>query len=233
MTTKPKTYQADLAHLPAALQPLTEQERLVVWRWELRKTKAGKEKWTKPPYQARDPDRKAKSNDPKTWAPYQCALDAIQAQKADGIGYALLGADIGAVDLDHVRDPATGKVQRWAEQLVEEANGAYCDVTVSGAGLRLLGRATGPDHQRKFTFDRKTGAGIEIFRNTARYITLSGLQVGQCGELPPLDDFLDSLLARYDGAQFDLNDADPQASQIDYDDIIKNGAPAGADRSAL
>src|SRR5215467_5501969 len=78
MTAKPKTHQGDLAHLPTALQPLTEQERAVVWRWELRKTKSGKEKWTKPPYQARDPHRPAKSNDPKTWAPYQCALDAVQ-----------------------------------------------------------------------------------------------------------------------------------------------------------
>jgi hypothetical protein len=233
MIAKPTTHQGDLANLPTALSRLTKQERLVVWNWELRKTKGGKEKWTKPPRQARDPRALAKSNDPKTWAPYRCALDAVQARKAEGIGYMLLGSDLGAVDLDHVRDPATGTVLRWAQQLVEEANGAYCETTVSGSGLRILGRATGPEIQRKFTFDRKTGAGIELYRNTARYITLSGLQVGKCAELPPLDDFLDELLTRYDGAAFDFNDAGPQASQIDYDAVIKNGAPAGSNRSNL
>jgi primase-polymerase (primpol)-like protein len=184
MPTKPKTHQGDLAHLPAAVQPLTQRDHWLLWNWELRATKSGKQEWTKPPRQARDPSRAAKSNDPKTWGPYRCALHAVQAHKADGIGYALLGSDIGAVDLDHVRDPATGTILRWAEQLVEEANGAYCEVTVSGAGLRLLGRATGEEIQRKFTFDRKTRAGIEIFRNTARYITLSGLEIGHCNELP-------------------------------------------------
>jgi len=227
MAAKPKTFQGDLAHLPPALLPLTEQVHWLVWNWELRKNKGGKERWTKPPRQARYPGEDAKSNDPRTWAPYRCALDAVQAHKADGIGYALLGSDIGAVDLDHVRDPATGVVLRWAQQLVEEANGAYCEVTVSGEGLRLLGRATGPDDQRKFTFDRKTRAGIEIFRNTARYITVSGLQVGECRELPPLDDLIDRLLARYSGTGFDFN----KDKKLDYDDIVKNGAGPGANRS--
>jgi len=31
---KPKTFQADLGKLPAALQPLTKLPRWVVWRWE-------------------------------------------------------------------------------------------------------------------------------------------------------------------------------------------------------
>jgi putative DNA primase/helicase len=55
--TKPKTYQGDLEHLPAALLPLTRDERWLIWNWELRITKAGKQKWTKPPRQARDPGK--------------------------------------------------------------------------------------------------------------------------------------------------------------------------------
>jgi len=39
------------------------------------------------------------------------------------------------------------------------------------------------------------------------------------------------ILARYDGAGFDFNAAG--RAQTDYDDIIKNGAPAGSDRSAI
>jgi len=46
MTAKPHphTHNADLAHLPAALIPLTEHPKWVVWLWELRTTKGGKEK---------------------------------------------------------------------------------------------------------------------------------------------------------------------------------------------
>ena len=50
--------------------PLTEQKRWIVWQWELRKGKSGKEKWTKPPRQARDPAYNARSNDPDSWGTY-------------------------------------------------------------------------------------------------------------------------------------------------------------------
>jgi hypothetical protein len=36
MKEKPKTHCGDLAHLPAALAPLTAERRWVVWPWELR-----------------------------------------------------------------------------------------------------------------------------------------------------------------------------------------------------
>jgi hypothetical protein len=222
---KPKTFQGDLVHLPAALIPLTTEERWLLWNWELRANKAGKSKWTKPPRQARDPTKPAKSNDPTTWAPYGCAVEAVQAHKGEGIGYALAGSNIGAADLDHVRDPDSGALVRWAQQLVDEANGAYVEVTPSGAGVRILGTTSGAEVQRKFTFDRKTGAGIELYRNTARYVTVSALQVGECADLPPLDDFIDRMLARYGAAGFDFNDMG--ASAIDFDDVIRNGVPEG------
>ena len=89
MTEKPRTHNADLAHLPPALIPLTAQERWVVFSWELRATKNGKEKWTKPPRQARDPKRNARSNDRVTWGSYAEAVAAVAAGNADGIGYML------------------------------------------------------------------------------------------------------------------------------------------------
>jgi hypothetical protein len=228
MTTKPKTYQGDLAHLPPVLGELTTKENWVVWKWELRANKAGEAKWTKPPRNARTLQL-AKSNDPATWSPYTCAIDTVRAGKALGLGFELLGSGISAADLDHVRDPESGQIVRWAQQLVEEANRAYVEVTPSGCGLRIIGRAQGGELQRKFTFDRKTGAGIEFYRQTARYITISGLEVGHCTELPPLDDFIDRMVARYSGDAFDFN----KDRQIDYDDVIRNGAREGGNRSNL
>ena len=67
---------------------------------------------------------------------------------------------------------------------------AACASSAPPAGRRL---------QRKFTFDRKTGAGIELYRNTARYITVSGLEIGECAALPPIDGLIDTLLARHGG----------------------------------
>jgi len=231
---KPQTCNGDHKNLPWALQPLTAQDRWVVWPWELRTTKGGNQKWTKPPRQARDPDRNARSNDPLTWGSYADAVTAVAAGKADGIGYMLQGSDIGAIDLDHCVDSENGKLVPWAERLQNEALGAYREITVSGRGLRILGKVNGPETHRKFTFDRKTGAGIELYRNTARYITISGLEMGgPCTELPPLDEFIDRLLQRHgqnpDG--LDFNDAGPQQS-APINDIIKNGAPEGS-RSEL
>ena len=228
MTTKPRTYNADLAHLPSALVPLTEEQRWVVWPWERRTTKSGKEKWTKPPRQARNPRRNARSNDPSTWGSYADAVAAVAAGNADGIGYMLKDSNIGAIDLDHCVDQESTKLEPWAEQLCGEANGSYQEITVSGGGLRIIGIASGPETHRRFNFDR-SGAGIELYRNTARYITISGLQIGQCPGLPPLDAFIDMLFARHSGQAaggLDFNDADPQASP-DYDDLIQNGAPEG------
>jgi primase-polymerase (primpol)-like protein len=159
MTEKPQTFCGDLAHLPAALAPLADQKRWVVWPWELRKSKDGKEKWTKPPKQPRDPAHNARSNDPSTWGTYDDAVAAVHRGNADGIGYMLLGSGIGAIDLDHVLEDA--KLVPWAEQLCAEATGSYQETTVSGAGLRIIGTASGPEIHRKFTFDRKTGAGID------------------------------------------------------------------------
>jgi hypothetical protein len=234
MTEKPRTHNADLAHLPAALVPLTEEQRWVVWPWELRVTKNGKEKWTKPPRQARDPKRNARSNDPSTWGTYTDAVAAVAAGNADGIGYMLKESNIGAIDLDHCVDTESTKLESWAEHLCSEANGAYQEITVSGAGLRIIGTVSGPETHRKFTFDRNTGTGIELYRNTARYITISGLQLGECSELPVIDGLLDTLFARYSATAedrqangHDFNDAGRQQSSIDYDDLIRNGAPEG------
>jgi primase-polymerase (primpol)-like protein len=114
--TKPQTFNGDLASLPPALAPLMQLPCWVVWKWEQRKSK-----WTKPPYRASDPDQPAKSNDASTWNTYDAALTAFSAGACDGIGFMLRDAQLGAGDLDHVRDPATGTLLNWAEQRVLEA----------------------------------------------------------------------------------------------------------------
>jgi hypothetical protein len=222
MSPKPQTHTADLSNLPKALQPLTAGKRWVVWPWQLRKAK-----WTKPPRQARNPQRNARSNDPATWGDYADAVAAVLAGNADGIGYMLQSATIAAADLDHARDAQTGALAGWAERLCDEADGLglYREITVSGCGLRFIGRSQGGALHRKFMLDRNNGAALELYRDTARYITISGLQEGSCQDLQSIDGYLDTLLTRFDGNIFDFNNAGAQRDY--YRDIIENGAPEG------
>ena len=91
---KPNRIATNLENFPLALAPLCQIAHWVLWRWELRKGV-----WTKPPYMAANPRRKAKNNDPTTWSTYQAAAAAAKA--ADGVGFALLDTPFAAVDLDH------------------------------------------------------------------------------------------------------------------------------------
>jgi hypothetical protein len=101
MMSKPQTFQGDLANLPPALRPLTEQNRWVVWRWELRPNTKGKPTWTKPPYRAFHPRLHARCNDPNTWSNHGAAVAAVMRGEADGIGLSLMDSGLGAIDLDN------------------------------------------------------------------------------------------------------------------------------------
>jgi hypothetical protein len=237
---KPRTHSLrEWARLPAALEPLTEQDRWVNWSWELRSGK-----WTKPPRQPRDLGF-AQSNNPDTWASYERALRRVQDRDADGIGYMLLGAGIAAADLDRCckrdADTRTTKIDPWARALRNEANGAYCEVTVSGTGLRLIGTASEQEMHRRFKIgSAQPDAEIELFRNTARFITVSGLVLKPLvPTLSPLDAFIDAVFERYAArattAASALNAQNTQTQHRgptrDWDAIIREGEPPGENRS--
>jgi hypothetical protein len=230
--TKPNKVETNLANFPAALAPLCKIAHWVLWRWEQRKGK-----WTKPPFMAMDPRRRAKNNDPATWASYTAAAAAVS--KADGIGFTLLDTPFVAVDLDHC---LTGEIiDPWARAWIEQANGAYVERTPSGEGLRIIGLGSGNKLHRRWKIEgARKDAGIEVYRNCERYITITGAQLGDCKELSELD-LLDKIASAYDSKErdnkeqsdsngFDFNKA---GKSIDYDEIIRSGAPAGADASAV
>jgi hypothetical protein len=224
---KPKTYCADLTYLPDALHYLKNEKRWCCWKWT---PKANPEGWTKPPYQPNG--QHAKSNDPSTWCTYAEALAAYLAGKFDGIGLMLAGINLAASDLDKCRNPETGDIDLWASDIIDDAReeGAYIEVTVSGTGIRIIGMSSGARTQRSWSINGH-GGRIELFRNTERYITISGNEIGQCGELPEFSLF-DRLIAKFDGANktsgngtFDFNDAPDQFGDID--EIIESGVPQG------
>src|SRR5262249_25368777 len=110
----PDGIPADLRHVP----------RWVCWRWERRKT------WTKPPI-APKTGRKAKSNDSSTWATFDEAYAYYREHGCDGIGFMLADdMNIVGLDLDDARDPATGIIAAWAEELLREFGG-YAEASPS------------------------------------------------------------------------------------------------------
>jgi hypothetical protein len=239
MTNKPHILRGDLAHLPVALAPLTAFDHWLLWRLELRKGI-----WTKPPYTT--VGGRARNNDPATWTSYGSALAVVQNDgRFDGLGFALLNTPFDVVDLDHCLDPATSRVDEWARTWVDAANGAYVERTPSGEGLRIIAAANSAEKlHRKFQITgAREKAGIEVYRNCERYITITGLEVSACRELGQANGLLEQIQAQFgarhsggerkqNGGGFDFNNANV-GGNIDYDAIIRNGAPAGADASAL
>jgi hypothetical protein len=93
--------------------------------------------------------------------------------------------DLGAVDLDHCHDPKTGAIDAWAQKEIDAANGAYVEVTVSSRGLRILGVVAGGELGRKWKIpNTTTGATIEVYTRTNRYVRIRGAQKSGGAELP-------------------------------------------------
>jgi hypothetical protein len=184
---KPTLYSGDLANPPAVLRPLLLRPQWAIWRltWDgLR--------WTKPPFQACDPERHASSADPSTWTDYSTAV-AAAAKHGDGVTYVLTPDDeLGAADIDHVRDPKTGAVKEWAQRLLDQAEHTYAEVSPSGTGLRIWGTATGVALHRKFNLEN--GTALELFRRTRKPLTVTGLQLGRSRQLGSVDRLLERAL---------------------------------------
>jgi hypothetical protein len=203
MTPKPQTFNGNIGNLPQALSHLREQRVWLCWCWFWN----GK-KWTKPPRRIDNPNCNASSSNPDTWGTYKQAVEQVLAGRADGIGFALKGRDIGGIDLDHCRDPETGEIAPWAQNYVGRFPDAYVEATVSGKGLRILGTSTLENFAPKFKLpNTDNGAAVELFSNSNHYLTLSCNEITSCTELPPIGDKMAAIAAEL-GAKPDQLDFD-------------------------
>ena len=111
-------------------------------------TKPNRDRAKKVPY---DPEtgQRASYKDPATWGTLEEAIAGCARFHADGVGYAFMYWDnIVGLDLDNCRNPATGKIDQWAREIIREAN-SYSEVTPSGTGVRIFidGRWRHPEHR--------------------------------------------------------------------------------------
>jgi hypothetical protein len=233
---KPSTVHGDFAKPPAALALLRTRPQWVIWRL----TRRG-DRWTKPPYRCDEPQHFASSSDPSTWSSYEVAIAAAAAGAGDGISYVLTPEDpFAAVDIDHVRNRASGAVAGWAQRLLEQANYSYVEISPSGTGLRIWGTADGGELHRKFTLEH--AQALELFRHTCKPLTVTGLQLGHSRQLGNIDALLDRAVM-WAQQQQKLSKAKPassgsitagataQYSLNQIEQIVREGAPEGANRS--
>jgi hypothetical protein len=219
---KPQTFNGDIDRLPPALSPLCTMFNWVVWRW----VENGGGKWTKPPFQSRSPSDYARNNAVSTWSSLADAVETAQNGAADGIGFVLTDTDIAAIDLDHCCDPVTGEIDRWAQEIIDMAAGAYVEITVSGVGARIIGKGTGAKTHKNYKVKGREGAKIELYRRAVRFVTVSGAEISQCAVLPNIDALIDNLVSQYQEKPWVI--ASPNCFEFGrrgINDLIKNGAP--------
>ncbi|MET9959343.1 DNA primase [Streptomyces sp. NPDC006326] len=114
----------------------------------------------------------ASSTDPRTWSTHK---DATASTVGVGLGFVLSDEDdIVCIDLDHCLNPLTGRLAPWAAVIVRDAGATYVEVSPSGDGLHIWGRATVRQGRR---IRRPDGTAVEIY-GTGRYIAMTGRRYG-------------------------------------------------------
>ena len=143
-------------NIPAELK---SARRWVCWKFEQRGGKA-----TKVPYTPTG--RRAKSNDPATWAAFDECRAAHESGRFDGIGFQLDGSGIVGVDIDHAKD-AAGNWNTAAADITERL-ASYAEISPSGEGVHIFIKAVKPGNKSK-----NAAAGVEMY-DTKRFFTVTG-----------------------------------------------------------
>ena len=166
-------------------QELKGLRRWVLWRTESRINKDGTDKPTKVPKQTTN--RKAKTDDPDTWASFENAKVASRLEHFDGIGFVLGDGYVG-LDFDHCWDPET---QMYIDPIIGkviETLPGYKEFSPSGDGVHIILYLPGLIEAESFkkvrysysptarTGFKKEGLGevnLELYW-TKRYFTMTG-----------------------------------------------------------
>ncbi|MFD6364361.1 bifunctional DNA primase/polymerase [Streptomyces roseolus] len=116
----------------------------------------------------------ASSTDPRTWSSHKSAAASTAGV---GLGFVLSDEDdIVCIDLDHCINTLTGRLAPWAAAIVRDAGATYVEVSPSGDGLHIWGRA---DVRQGRRIRRPDGTAVEIY-GTGRYIAMTGRRHGSC-----------------------------------------------------
>lgn len=144
----------------AAIDYLKQHHKWVAWKYVNRDGKK-----TKPPVNPHN-GRLARNNKPEDWGTYDQAIARVKRDKLEGVGFVLTEDDgLTGIDLDHVRDERTGKLEPWAAEIIELGE-TYAEVSPSGTGIRIfaLGKI------EKVIANKEKG--VEVY-GKGRYLTIT------------------------------------------------------------
>ncbi|MEU5976377.1 DNA primase [Streptomyces sp. NPDC047315] len=130
--------------------------------------------------------RPALSTSPATWSSYRTVAGSSVGV---GLGY-VLGPDDGIVciDLDHCLHG--GQLAQWAREVVDRCSGTYIEVSPSGDGLHIFGRAQVVKGRRIV----RDGRSVEVY-GQGRYIAMTGQRFEDApAELADLSEVVASLV---------------------------------------
>jgi putative DNA primase/helicase len=153
-------------------EQLTERPQWVCWRLETR----GGER-TKVPYTP-GTERRASSTDLMTWRTFEEALEAYERSEPpyDGIGYVFCGADqFVGIDLDKCRDPESGEVAPWAQDIINRVQEGYVEASPSGTGVHIIveGTLRGGRTRKKVRVKGEIVGQVEMYGH-AKFFTVTG-----------------------------------------------------------
>ncbi|MHB1035363.1 MAG: phage/plasmid primase, P4 family [Pirellulales bacterium] len=192
---RPGALPVETANIPLELKGLPN---FVVWKLEIRKGKL-----TKVPHDPRT-GHKAAADDASTWGTFDEALAAYVQHpgRYAGIGFEFDGTDYMGVDLDACRDPETGMLTPWAQNIITRVGPTYCEVSPSGTGVKLILRGSLPKgaERNRFPQDGATIGDkhpeIEVY-DSGRYFTLTGHRHGNATTIAVANGQLDSLYSEW------------------------------------
>ena len=148
-------------------QELKELPQWVCWRLEERKSRNGEVELTKPPVSPHT-GRLAKVSNSKTWGTFEEAhAHFLTNPTCRGVGFVFTQEDpYAGVDLDKCRDPETGHVEGWAQEIIDHLD-SWTELSQSGRGFHVIVRGSLPPGAR----NRK--GQVEMY-DSDRYFALTG-----------------------------------------------------------
>lgn len=167
---RPASTSAELRHIPA-IRTIASQRRFVCWQAET----IASGKTSKVPYSgycisSTGRPHRASSTNARHWTSLKTA-QATAEQAGMGIGL-MLGNGIGGIDLDGCID-SDGTITSWALEILATVPNCYAEVSPSGAGIKIYGRAP---EQDAIIVSFGAHNGIEVYARD-RYFALTGQQL--------------------------------------------------------